>query len=97
MGLAITARPTREALAEFVKRSTSLTFHPAGTCRMGLPTDRESVVDSRCLVHGMNGLWVVDASVMPVLPRANTNLPTAMVAEKATAGIRHEAGICAPI
>lgn len=57
-------------------------FHPAGTCRMGPKADPFSVVDSQCLVHGVNGLRVVDASVMPTLPRGNTNIPVIMIAEK---------------
>jgi len=56
-------------------------FHPAGTCAMG------SVVDPDGRVIGTNCLRVVDASIMPVIPRANTNLPTQMVAEKCAAAI----------
>ncbi|HCT76372.1 MAG TPA: dehydrogenase [Micromonosporaceae bacterium] len=50
--------------------------HPTGTCAMG------EVVDSRCAVKGIDGLWVVDASVMPEIPAANTNIPTMMMAER---------------
>jgi 5-(hydroxymethyl)furfural/furfural oxidase len=57
-------------------------FHPAGTCRMGPKADPFSVVDSQCRVHGVDGLRVVDASVMPTLPRGNTNIPVIMIAEK---------------
>ncbi len=57
-------------------------FHPAGTCRMGQESDPFAVVDSQCRVHGVDGLRVVDASVMPTLPRGNTNIPVIMIAEK---------------
>jgi 5-(hydroxymethyl)furfural/furfural oxidase len=57
------------------------TFHPAGTCRMG--NDEHAVVDASCAVHGLEGLSVVDASIIPTLTRANTFLPTVMIAERA--------------
>ncbi|HXZ04820.1 MAG TPA: GMC oxidoreductase, partial [Ktedonobacteraceae bacterium] len=56
--------------------------HPVGTCRMGPATDRIAVVDWQGKVHGVEGLWVVDASIMPTIPAANTNLPTIVVAER---------------
>ncbi len=56
--------------------------HPVGTCRMGPASDRHSVVDATGRVHGVAGLRVVDASVMPSIPSANTNLPTLMLAER---------------
>ncbi len=56
--------------------------HHVGTCRMGPERDRHSVVGSDGRVHGFKGLYVADASIMPVIPRGNTNLPTLMVAEK---------------
>jgi choline dehydrogenase-like flavoprotein len=57
--------------------------HASGTCRMGPPDDPMAVVDMRCRVQGVSGLRVVDASIMPSLPRANTHLPTVAVAEVA--------------
>lgn len=57
--------------------------HPVGTCAMGAPRDSQTVVDSGYRVAGLANLYVVDASVMPVIPSANTNLPTLMVAEHA--------------
>lgn len=65
--------------------------HPIGTCRMGRPGDPDAVVDAACRVHGVGNLRVVDASIMPSIPSANTNLPTLMVAEKAARVIRSQA------
>lgn len=56
--------------------------HPVGTCRMGLATDSMAVVDPQGKMYGVEGLWVVDASIMPTIPAANTNLPTIVVAER---------------
>jgi choline dehydrogenase len=60
-------------------------FHPVGTCRMGPAADANAVVDSRGSVHGVKSLSVVDASIMPTIPAANTNLPTLMLAERCSA------------
>ena len=65
-------------------------WHASGTCRMGASGDPGAVVDEACRVRGLRGLRVVDASVMPSIPRANTNLPTIMVAEKISAAILAE-------
>lgn len=72
-----------DRLEEVVRRHTIGGWHPCGTCRMGLEDDPDAVVDPRTgRVHGVAGLSVVDASIMPSVPRANTNIPTIMVAEK---------------
>jgi choline dehydrogenase len=68
----------REALPQLVRTY----HHPVGTCRMGPATDPGAVVDARGRLHGVDGLVVADASIMPTVPRANTNLPTLMLAER---------------
>ena len=72
-------------IMDFVQRRAHTLYHPVGTCAMG------SVVDAECRVLGLEGLRVVDASVMPTIPRGNTNAPTIMVAEKAADMIRGRA------
>ncbi|SDM78650.1 GMC family oxidoreductase [Actinacidiphila guanduensis] len=69
------------SLLESARTSTISTNHPVGTCRAGL--DEESVVDPALRVHGITGLRVVDASVMPALPRGNTHAPSVMIGERA--------------
>ena len=71
-----------EALADHVRNNVAGTFHPVGTCRMGGADDRDAVTDPEGRVHGMEHLRVIDASIMPTVPRGNTNIPTIMVAEK---------------
>jgi 5-(hydroxymethyl)furfural/furfural oxidase len=77
----------REALAEHVRQNVAGTFHVCGTCRMGRADDRDAVVDTQGRVRGLTGLRVVDASIMPSIPRGNTNIPTIMLAEKIAADI----------
>src|SRR5664280_1593914 len=75
------------ALADYVRNNVAGTFHVCGTCRMGRADDSDAVVDHSGRVRGMSGLRVVDASIMPVIPRGNTNIPTIMLAEKIAADI----------
>ena len=63
-------------------------YHQAGTCRMGPDPDAGDVVDARGAVYGVEGLYVADASIMPDIPSANTNLPTIMIAERISALLR---------
>ena len=70
-------------------RNTSITVHhPAGTCKMGTSSDPLAVVDPQLRVRGIDGLRVVDASVMPDLPTGNINAAVVMIAEKAAEAVR---------
>jgi 5-(hydroxymethyl)furfural/furfural oxidase len=77
----------RTALRELVFANVTGVFHPAGTCRMGEVNDPDAVVDAEGCVYGVEGLRVADASIMPTIPSANTNIPTIMIAEKIAASI----------
>ncbi|MBD2534209.1 GMC family oxidoreductase N-terminal domain-containing protein [Nostoc flagelliforme FACHB-838] len=70
-----------EALVAYVRETCSTVWHPVGTCKMG--TDPMAVVDAELRVHGIEGLRVVDASIMPTITTGNTNAPTIMIGEKA--------------
>ena len=66
-------------------------FHPVGTAKMGLASDRSAVVDERLRVHRLQGLRVIDASVMPTITSGNTNTPTIMIAAKGSAMVIEDA------
>jgi choline dehydrogenase-like flavoprotein len=80
----------RDELEADLRRRLMLIYHPVGTARMS-DTAADAVVDSQLRVHGLQGLRIVDASIMPLIPRGNTNAPTIMIAERAADLIRGRA------
>jgi choline dehydrogenase len=84
-----------EELRAHVAATTFAIYHPVGTCRMG--ADAAAVVDPELRVNGIEGLRVVDASVMPAVPRGNTNAPTIALAERASDLIRHGRALAEPV
>jgi choline dehydrogenase len=70
---------------EDVRRDNLHYYHPVGTCKMGPESDPTAVVDARGKVHGVDNLYVADASIIPVVPRANTNIPALVVGERISA------------
>jgi choline dehydrogenase len=79
-----------DALGDAVRAACEIYHHPVGTCRMGPAGDPDAVVDARGAVHGLDGVSVIDASIMPIIPAANTNVPTIMLAERCAAWLRGE-------
>ena len=77
-------------LLEHACQTGATIYHPIGSCRMG--SDPQAVVDPQLRVAGIDGLRVIDASIMPTMPSGNTYAPTIMVAEKGAALIAREAG-----
>jgi len=78
-------KQTDEELLEWVRNTAETTYHPVGTCKMGPATDPRAVVDDRLRVHGLEGLRIADASIMPTLTSGNTNAPSIMIGEKCAA------------
>jgi choline dehydrogenase len=74
-------RQTDDEIIDWVKAAAETTYHPVGTCKMG--ADPMAVVDAQLRVHGIVGLRVADASIMPTLTSGNTNAPSIMIGEKA--------------
>jgi choline dehydrogenase-like flavoprotein len=79
---------TDDDIRSVLRARVDTVYHPVGTARMG--TDALAVVDPKLKVHGLNGLRIVDASVMPTLIGGNTNAPTIMIGEKAADMIKAE-------
>ena len=69
-----------EDMVEWIKNNAETTYHPVGTCKMG--NDPLAVVDNELRVHGISGLRIADASIMPTLTSGNTNAPSIMIGEK---------------
>ena len=69
-------------LLDHIRRTGQTSYHPIGTCRMG--SDRLAVVDAKLRVHGVHGLRVCDASIMPTMVASNTHAPSIMIGEKAS-------------
>lgn len=75
------AQQSDEEIVEWIKDKAETTYHPVGTCKMG--SDPMAVVDDQLRVHGLQGLRVADASIMPTMTSGNTNAPSIMIGEKA--------------
>ena len=77
-----------DGIAAEMRASSDTEYHPVGTCRMGPASDASAVVGADLRVHGVEGLRVADASIMPRITTGNTNAPTIMIGEKCAALVR---------
>jgi choline dehydrogenase len=77
-------------LAQFARAQADTIYHPVGTCRMGRASDRDAVVDSDLRVHGIDGLRIADASIMPEIVNAPTHAACVMIGEKCAAIISRQ-------
>ena len=84
------AAQSDEQIEQFIRNHADTIYHPVGSCRMG--SEPMDVVDAQLRVHGLQGLRVVDASIMPSIVGGNTNAPTIMIAEKAADMIKAARG-----
>jgi len=73
------------SLREIVAETVAHGYHPVGSCKMGPASDPAAVVDPRGRLHGLERCIVADASIMPVVPRANTHLPAVLIGERVSA------------
>jgi choline dehydrogenase len=78
-----------EAILNWARNTATTIYHPTGTCKMG--NDKRAVVNDRLQVHGVEGLRVADASIMPTITSGNTNAPAIMIGEKASEMVLKEA------
>ena len=85
---------TDDDIRNVLRNRVDTVYHPVGTCKMGV-SDPQAVVDPTLKVHGMQGLRVADASIMPTVVSSNTNAPAIMIGEKAADMIRADYGIAA--
>ena len=79
-----------EALLEHARNTATTIYHPAGTCKMGPTGDPEAVVDPSLKVHGLEGIRIADASIMPYITSGNTNAPAIMIGEKCAEMIKRD-------
>ncbi|HYC66209.1 MAG TPA: GMC oxidoreductase, partial [Reyranellaceae bacterium] len=82
-------------IEKWIRAKCETIYHPVGTCKMGPASDRMAVVDDKLLVYGVQGLRVVDASIMPTIVGGNTNAPTMMIAER-TGQLMHQMNLTDP-
>ena len=84
------ATESDEALAKFCGQTVKTNYHPSGSLRMGPDNDPMSVVDSRLRVRGVEGLRVIDCSIIPLIPSGNTNAPAMAIGSKAASLIAED-------